>query len=144
VALLKACRNRNIVAFLGEYVDSEKTCLIMEYMEVCAGLLLLELQSKFGMCGLAGEKGAYKPHKCVHIEWITTCATSSLVIAAILERSHRGFCSTHLLLYGQRVACHELKVVCHLAQAGDLYRALQKSRDGALCWNKTCAAVSHC
>ena len=36
MAILKACRNRNIVAFLGEYVDSQKTWLIMEYMEVCA------------------------------------------------------------------------------------------------------------
>ena len=34
VAILKACRNRNIVAFLGEYVDTERTWLIMEYMEV--------------------------------------------------------------------------------------------------------------
>ena len=34
VAILKACRNRNIVAFLGEYVDAERTWLIMEYMEV--------------------------------------------------------------------------------------------------------------
>ncbi len=34
VAILKACRNRNIVGFLGEYVDTERTWLIMEYMEV--------------------------------------------------------------------------------------------------------------
>jgi serine/threonine protein kinase len=34
VAILKACRNRNIVSFLGEYVDTERTWLIMEYMEV--------------------------------------------------------------------------------------------------------------
>ena len=34
MAILKACRNRNIVGFLGEYVDNERTWLIMEYMEV--------------------------------------------------------------------------------------------------------------
>ena len=34
MAILKACRNRNIVAFLGEYVDAQRTWLIMEYMEV--------------------------------------------------------------------------------------------------------------
>ena len=40
VAILKACRNRNIVAFLGEYVDTERTWLIMEYMEVGFGRTL--------------------------------------------------------------------------------------------------------
>ena len=34
VAILKACRNKNIVGYLGDYVDDERTWIIMEYMEV--------------------------------------------------------------------------------------------------------------
>ena len=34
-AIVKACRNKNIVGYLGNYVDDERTLLIMEYMEVC-------------------------------------------------------------------------------------------------------------
>ena len=34
VAILKACRNKNIVAYIADYVDDERTWLIMEYMEV--------------------------------------------------------------------------------------------------------------
>ena len=37
VAILKACRNRNIVSFLGQFADDHQTWLIMEYMEVCHG-----------------------------------------------------------------------------------------------------------
>jgi len=35
VAILKACRNRNIVSFLGQFAHDQQTWLIMEYMEVC-------------------------------------------------------------------------------------------------------------
>ena len=34
VSILKACRNKNIVSFLGQFVQDQKTWLIMEYMEV--------------------------------------------------------------------------------------------------------------
>ena len=34
VAILKACRNKNIVAYIADYVDDERTWLIMEHMEV--------------------------------------------------------------------------------------------------------------
>jgi len=34
VAIRKACRNKNIVAYIADYVDDERTWLIMEYMEV--------------------------------------------------------------------------------------------------------------
>ena len=34
MAILKACRNKNIVTYLADYVDDERTWLIMEYMEV--------------------------------------------------------------------------------------------------------------
>ena len=34
VAILKACRNKNIVAYIADYIDDERTWLIMEYMEV--------------------------------------------------------------------------------------------------------------
>ena len=34
VSILKACRNKNIVAYVADYVDDERTWLIMEYMEV--------------------------------------------------------------------------------------------------------------
>ncbi len=37
VAILKACRNRNIVSFLGQFAHAQHTWLIMEYMEVCHG-----------------------------------------------------------------------------------------------------------
>ena len=35
VSILKACRNKNIVSFLGQFTHDQKTWLIMEYMEVC-------------------------------------------------------------------------------------------------------------
>ena len=34
VSILKACCNKNIVAFLGQFVQDQRTWLIMEYMEV--------------------------------------------------------------------------------------------------------------
>ena len=114
VAILKACRNRNIVGFLGEYVDTERTWLIMEYMEVGhpqAMYLLATCRRVSGMktwpCTLVHSSGALPDGAVNTVAANSLAICSSRAARSCCRHSGRGrICACGTLLFWRRpVTC---------------------------------------